>query len=361
MMNKYKIIKSLFILQAKEFRRDYGIVFMNFLFPLTFVAALVISQLVSPAFFFEVAVVGAEEHPTGIKFVEALSESPGIVVKSLSKKKADEYLSQGKVNAIVVFSDSDSSNGPIKFELIVSEKFKEFTKLILDSVTVRMMEPNKKEFLDFDVSTPEDDKNSEHSFIFPGVLAMALLQLGLFATATPLLHAREKGSYRCFLLSPLTTFDLLLSQITLRFIIALCQISVLLIVGAIVIDFSLEDIINIIGVTCLGIIMLVSIGYCIAGAAPSLQSGMAIVMIVNFAFMFGGSVFFDPESSDILFYIAHIIPLSYLSDLYRQIITGNEGLWPIWLDLLVIILTALTAMFISVKTFRFDTEINIGG
>jgi len=53
--------------------------------------------------------------------------------------------------------------------------------------------------------------------------------------------------------------------------------------------------------------------------------------------------------------VAHVVPLSYLSDLFRQLISGSKGLWPIGVDVAAIVAWSLAAIAIATRTLRFDT------
>jgi ABC-2 type transport system permease protein len=103
--------------------------------------------------------------------------------------------------------------------------------------------------------------------------------------------------------------------------------------------------------------MLISIGYAVAGIVNSLDTGMAVVMILNFAMMFGGNIFWDPENSLALKIFAHLMPVSYLADLFRQLISGTEGLWPLWVDIGAMLGWTALALVVALRTFRFDMEL----
>jgi ABC-2 type transport system permease protein len=206
----------------------------------------------------------------------------------------------------------------------------------------------------FHASAPPQQASSDFTFIYPGMLAMAMLQLGLFATATPLLRARERGTLRHLLLTPMRVRELLVAQVSFRLLVALAQVAVLLAAGMFVADLSVAQWAATFAVTIVGAIALISIGYALAGSVPNLDTGMAAIMLANFAMMFGGNVFLNPDSSKALWIVAHVLPISYLADAYRQIINHAEGLWPMWLDLTVLVAWAAVALTVAARSFRVD-------
>jgi hypothetical protein len=44
--------------------------------------------------------------------------------------------------------------------------------------------------------------------------------------------------------------------------------------------------------------------------------------------------------------------------MFRQVITGVQGLHPLWLDALVIVGFSLVAILFASKTFKFDNQYN---
>ena len=93
-----------------------------------------------------------------------------------------------------------------------------------------------------------------------------------------------------------------------------------------------------------------------AGSAPSLESGMVIVMLINFGMLFFGQVFFDFSGVPFLRPFVRAVPLSYLSDLLRQIMSGIEGLSPIWIDVLALVGWTIAGVTIAIWRFQFDME-----
>jgi ABC-type multidrug transport system permease subunit len=71
---------------------------------------------------------------------------------------------------------------------------------------------------------------------------------------------------------------------------------------------------------------------------------------------FLGNVFWDPAGSDITLYLSYLIPLTYLSDMFRQVITGVTGLLPLWLDALIILGFSAVAVMFTGKTFKFNNQ-----
>lgn len=358
-------VQAFILLQMREFFRDFGTVFLNLAFPLLFVFALIISDLSNPTFKFKIGLVDERQDHTAQNFVETLVASPGMEVKNISRGQVDHALKNGDVHtAFIIPAVSDTSaaaasdsTGLGEIELVVSPRYEDFSRILLDAARDRMNQAAGVEPLLFDyrVHNPDSEVRSEFTFTFPGLLSLALVQLGLFATAVPLLQARDRGTLRYLSLTPLSVAEILAGQLSMRVVIALVQVLLILAAGSTVLELLPWQWFAVTGVALLGILLLVSIGYAIAGAVTSMQMGMAVILVANFTMLMGGNIFIDANASTAQYVIACLIPISFLSDMFRQVITEQNGLWPLWLDAVMILFYSAVAIVIALRTFNFDT------
>src|SRR5262249_3896047 len=151
-------------------------------------------------------------------------------------------------------------------------RYQGFARMALEAARARMLDTGSGEVRGYRIRTvaPPQAGDADFVFIYPGMLALALLQLGLFATATPLLRARENGTLRHLLLTPLRVGELLAAQVGFRFLVAMTQIGALLLAGAFVVPLAATQWLAVLAVALLGAVMLISIGYAFAGLAPNL-------------------------------------------------------------------------------------------
>jgi ABC-2 type transport system permease protein len=352
--------------QTREFYREFGTLFLNIIFPLMFVSALIFTHYMSPSFKFEMGVVEVRQDRASQQFVQALAASPSVAIRSLpSREAAAAAVKEGELHAAFVVADARFEQNQGRIDLIVGPRYEDFSRLMLDAARDRMRSgPTAPDgsgaapsLFDYKLSSLDMPEQSDFTFTFPGMLALALVQLGLFATAVPLLQARDRGTLKYLSLTPLTRAELLIGQLGMRVTIALVQIAAILAAGSMVVSLSGAQWAATMGASLLGVLLLVSIGYAIAGCAGSLQSGMAIILFANFSMLIGGNIFMDPSASTIQYAAACIIPISYLADLFRQIITGQAGLWPIWVDVAAVLAWSALAIAIALRTFRFDTDL----
>jgi ABC-2 type transport system permease protein len=352
--NRMTRMAAMFHIQVQEFRRDLGGIFLSFAFPFVFILSLLATSMMNPVVKFKIGIVDSSHNVHAQVLVDALSATASVEAQSVARAAGLAAIKDGTLHAMVVIPSGDFRQGAAKLELVVAERYQPIADIIMQATSARMAGDQGRS-MRFEVTNPEGKVDSEFTFVFPGILAVALLQMGLFLTAVPLLQARDRGTYRYLSLTPLSIPEFLLSQMAFRYIIAMTQIGLLLCAGSFVLKLSPMIWITVLAAAGLGVLLMVSLGYLIAGTAPSLQVGMAMVMFAEFAMITGGNVFWDTKTSDLLFYVAHVIPLSYLADLFRQIITGAPGMWPIWLDVLAIFGWSGAALALTARNLRLDT------
>jgi ABC-2 type transport system permease protein len=351
----------LFNIQVKEFLRDPGTVFLSFVFPFIFVVSFIVQSLAEPVVKFKIGIIDESANVQAVAFVNALTATPSVEAISMSRAQGLSDVKDGKVNAVVVIPAGDFQRGEKAMGLIVGDRYKPISDVIMQATIARLTATEGGGRPHFDIISPGGKVRSEFAFVFPGILSIALLQMGLFATAVPMLQARERGTLRYLSLTPLNFYEFLAAQIAFRYVIAFLQIGLLLLAATFTLKLGVLVWLGVFATSCLGVLLMVSIGYLIAGLSPSLQVGMAIVAVSEFGMIFGGNVFWDTSTSKGLFYAAHLVPLSYLSDLFRQVISGMSGLWPIWVDVLVICGWILASLFVVSRKFSFDTPMGGAG
>jgi len=351
-------IFTMFKIQVTEFSRDFGGIFLSFAFPFMFIASLLATSIMNPVVKFKFGIVDEFQNPQAQVLVNAITATPSVETSSVTREKGISDIKEGLLNAVVVVPNGEFQDGRQPLELIVDDRYQPISDVILQATVARMEASKNTEHVRYKVVSPGENVQSEFTFVFPGILAMALLQMGLFVTAVPMLQARDRGTYRYLSLTPLSIPEFLASQIAFRYLIGFTQISLLVFAGSFTLKLSLLTLLSVFAVSAIGVLMMVSIGYLIAGTAPSLQVGMAMVMVAEFGMIFGGNVFWNTNTSDVLFYVAHIVPLSYLADMFRQVITGSPGVWPLWVDGVAIIGWSLLALLLMIRKFRFDAPMN---
>ena len=193
------------------------------------------------------------------------------------------------------------------------------------------------------------------AFLVPGILGMALMQLGLFG-AIPLVAQREKLILKRLGATPLKRVTFVGSNVALRLLIAIVQAILILGIGITVFGVRvLGDVGLMVALVLLGAATFIAIGYVVASFARTEDASNGIVQAIQFPLMFLSGVFFPIQiMPDVLRPVAAILPLTYLGDALRQVMVGGTAFAPLGVDFAVLLGWLVVCLGISARFFRWE-------
>jgi ABC-2 type transport system permease protein len=196
---------------------------------------------------------------------------------------------------------------------------------------------------------------SAAAFFVPSILAMALMQLGVFS-AIPLVEQREKLILKRLGATPLPRWTLVASNIVLRLLIALVQTVLIVGIGITVFDVAIVgSIAAAFGLVVLGAVTFIALGYVIASFARTEEAANGLTSVVQFPLMFLSGIFFPIAFMPAFLQpIAALLPLTYLGDALRQVMVGGVPYAPLWLDVLILSGWLIVCFLISARWFRWE-------
>lgn len=193
------------------------------------------------------------------------------------------------------------------------------------------------------------------AFFVPSILAMALMQLGVFS-AIPLVEQREKLILKRLGATPLPRWTLVASNIVVRLLIALVQTVLIVAIGMALFDVAIVGSVALtVGFVVLGAVTFIAIGYVIASFARTEEAANGITSVVQFPMMFLSGIFFPIAFMPAFLQpIAALMPLTYLGDALRQVMVGGVPYAPLWFDALVLTGWLVVCFLISARWFRWE-------
>jgi ABC-2 type transport system permease protein len=103
--------------------------------------------------------------------------------------------------------------------------------------------------------------------------------------------------------------------------------------------------------------MFLGLGFTISGIAKTQESVPAFANLIVFPMLFLGGTFFPIDSFPTwLHHIATYLPLQFLSDALRQVMTKNAGLWDIRVDLFWMLAWAVVLIALANYAFSFEEK-----
>jgi ABC-2 type transport system permease protein len=167
---------------------------------------------------------------------------------------------------------------------------------------------------------------------------------------------REKKVLKRFGATPLHRSTMVSSQVAYRLILALAQTLIIITIAYFV--FNVQMVGNwflLFGLVLLGTLTFISIGYFAVSRARTVEGAMPIIQIIQFPMLFLSGIFFPVEiMPDFMRPIIATIPLTYLGDAFRQIMVDAIPVYPLVLDIGVLVTWLVICMALAIRLFRWE-------
>lgn len=201
----------------------------------------------------------------------------------------------------------------------------------------------------------QTEELSAAAYFVPSILAMALMQLGIFS-AIPLVEQRQKLILKRLSATPLRRWNLVGSNILMRLGIAVVQSVLIVGLGAMLFGVTIVgSLLLAAAFIVLGAVTFIAIGYVIASFARTEEAANGLTSVVQFPMMFLSGIFFPIAfMPEFLQPIAALMPLTYLGDALRQVMVGGVPYAPLWVDALVLAGWLVGSFLISARYFRWE-------
>ena len=365
------MIGSLYIASLKEYLRDRMTLFWTLAFPVIFIVIFGLIFSGGGGNTYNVALVNLDTGAAGQQMVSAFNSDAA--KKYLSVKNTtsvtdqnhyQDQLKQGKLDMVIVLPPDLSQNinagQPSSVQLYLDGSKQTQASImtsIVDSFVTSINDtiPGRAPLLNVAQVSVNTTTLNNIDYLVPGILAMSLMQLGLFGTALPLVSLRERKILRRLGATPLPRSAVLISQVLLRLTISVFQTGIIIGIGYFAFGVAIAHPLTTIVIAVLGALMFISIGYLIASIARSQESANGITQAVNFPMLFLSGIFFPlaalPSFLDV---VVKALPLTYLADAMRQAMINSTPDFPLTVDLLVVTAWLVACGFLSVRFFRWE-------
>ena len=193
-------------------------------------------------------------------------------------------------------------------------------------------------------------------FLAPGIVAMAIMQSGVYGLALFIVSSREKRILKRLHATPAGAAYILAGRIVPALLVSLLQTGLLLALAVFAFGVHIVGNIGILVVSALfGALVFISLGFFVSSVSRSVDSAENMTGLVTFPMFFLGGVFIPierlPQAVQIL---AYMMPLTYFSDALRSVMIRGAGFAQIAVDLGVLGLFAAVVFGLAVKLFRWE-------
>lgn len=189
----------------------------------------------------------------------------------------------------------------------------------------------------------------------PAYTGLIIAVAGIMSLPLTIATYREKKVLKRFMATPMSAFDLLISQIVVNFFMTVIGMIILIIVGKAIFGLHfLGEFVPIAIAFVVSVLSTFSLGLLIASVSPNARSATAIAYLVYFPSLFlTGATFPIELMPKVMANISKAIPLSYAVDLLKGVWLGNS-LLEYKTDLIALLTVFLLGITVSVFTFKWE-------
>jgi ABC-2 type transport system permease protein len=354
------------VANVKSYYRDRGALFWTLAFPVLFVI-LFGSIFSGGPTTFSVGWVDQDQSASSAQLRQGFAGVSLLDLKDVSQDDALAQMQQGKLDAVVLvpagLGASMTSGGSTgtPFQLVLyTDPSKSTASNTVEQVVAQVVGginqslSGKPPAIAVQPQPLQTQNLSSAAYFVPSILAMALMQLGVFA-AIPLVAQREKQILKRLGATPLARSTLVGSNVFMRLLIAVVQTVIIVGIGVALFGVSILQPLAGAAFVVLGALTFVSIGYVIASYARTEDSANQLASVVQFPLMFLSGIFFPIAfMPQWLQPVAAFMPLTYLGDALRQTMVGGAAYAPLYIDVLVLGGWLIVTFLISARYFRWQ-------
>ncbi len=193
-------------------------------------------------------------------------------------------------------------------------------------------------------------------FLIPGVLAMSIMQMGIFGVAFGFVSLKKRGILRRLWVTPIRPGDFIVAQVATRVLILVLQIIVMVAVGMLFLHLHFAgDLLSLLLVGLLGSVVFLGFGFAIAGASKSEDQVAPLANVISRPMLLLSGVFFSRTNlPGFIHRITDFFPLTYLADGMRSVAIEGASLAQIGPQLIGLAVWGVVSVFVAVKMFRWE-------
>jgi ABC-2 type transport system permease protein len=190
-------------------------------------------------------------------------------------------------------------------------------------------------------------------FLLPGLIAMMLMNISLAGSGSNTVEYRRKGILKRLFVTPLRPSEFIAGVVLARLVLSLLALLVSIAIALNVFDVPISGSwLAALLVVVLGLTIFLSIGFTLGSFAKTQQSIQGLTALVTFPQILLSGIFFPIEGlPDALRPLARMLPLSFVADSLREIVTNGSTLLEIVPSLLGVVVWAVVALVVAMRYF----------
>ena len=350
------------IASLKMWFRDRQALFWNLFLPLLL---MVIFGLFNFGSFgqIDLGVVDLADNPESRGLVSVLESFGGFdVTRGDSEESERREVRAGKRDLALVIPANFSAEGPpVSLKVLYNRGRPREANVgqavltqVLDELTFRLSDASR--LFVFEAEAVESRNLRYIDFLTPGIIALAIMQMGLFSVAFAFVQLKRQGILRRMFATPLRPASFLFSYVVTRLVVSIMQTLVLIGVAVLLFDVQVVgSIISVLAVALLGGAVFITLGFAVSGWAKNEEVAAPLANVVSLPMMFLSGIFFPREvMPKFLQAVTDYLPLTYLADAMRNIAVDGAALWSQWMNLGGLAVWLVVCFILAVWLFRWE-------
>jgi ABC-2 type transport system permease protein len=191
-------------------------------------------------------------------------------------------------------------------------------------------------------------------YLLPGILALTILQTGLFGLAYWLVDLNDRGVIKRFKATPLSNTEFLGSLILSRLFVMIIQVLLLMLLGRVLFNTTLNgSLLASIIILVLGGSIFLSIGFLVSTVSRTYEEASPITSVINMIFIFLGNIFYPtsglPEG---IAKFSSYLPMTYVAEGLRNNFINSGTLYQSLPTILALCIWLAATFMVATTIFR---------
>ena len=363
-----KRIWALFLKEMRQILRDRQLLFM-LIFPPTFQLLLYGFALSPDVHDLRLAISDQSISPISRELISAVVENHVFDPVKTNGSEADAVtkVKEGKVEAALII--------PPEFNRLIKNQQGATVQILLDGVdantsgiaagyltqmigefsrSLAPAPPSKIGTVSPQISFLYNPGLVSAWFFIPGVMGLVLNLTGSLVSTSTLLREKDSGTLEQLIMTPASSFEILLAKIMPLFVLLIGNVCLALAVGKFLFDIPFRGSpVLYFTVSSLYIFVAISIGLLLASMCKNQRQAILTSFFFNLPLIQLSGAVAPLQSMPVFFqYVALLNPLRYYIVCIRSILLRGVGLDVIWPNVVMLALFAFVLMTLSARRFR---------
>jgi ABC-2 type transport system permease protein len=191
-------------------------------------------------------------------------------------------------------------------------------------------------------------------FNIPGVIGLVLQNITVILTAFSMVREREKGTMEQLIMTPISSFELIVGKLIPYIIIGFLDMLLSLLLGYVIFGVGVKG--SLILLILLGTLFLIcslAMGMLISTISKTqLQAMQLSVAMILPSVILSGFIFPREAMTKVIYYISDIIPMTYFLQILRGIMIKGVGLKYLINPIVSLLIITTAIILLTIKKFR---------